>query len=141
MQFQKRKERIALVVDEYGDIQGIVTLEDILEEIVGEFTTDPGSEEEEITQGPGGCYIVSGSANIRDLNRTMDWQFPTEGPKTLNGLIVEYLETIPEPGTGLKLHGYPLEIVETGENMIKAVRIYPRQAEGTTEAAPDIEKV
>ena len=141
MQFQKRKERIALVVDEYGDIQGIVTLEDILEEIVGEFTTDPGSEEAEITQGPGGCYIVSGSANIRDLNRTMDWQFPTEGPKTLNGLIVEYLETIPEVGTGVKLHGYPLEIVETGENMIKAVRIYPRQVEGTTEAVPDIEKI
>ena len=134
MQFQKRKERIALVVDEYGDIQGIVTLEDILEEIVGEFTTDPGSEEEEVTQGPGGCYMVSGSANIRDLNRTMDWQFPTEGPKTLNGLIVEYLETIPEAGTGLKLYGYPIEIVETGDNMIKTVRIYPRQKDEAIES-------
>ena len=133
MQFQKRKERIALVVDEYGDIQGIVTLEDILEEIVGEFTTDPGSEEEEITQGPEGCYIVSGSANIRDLNRTMDWQFPTEGPKTLNGLIVEYLETIPQAGTGLKLHGYPIEIVDTSDSMIKSVRIYPRQKDEAAE--------
>jgi Mg2+/Co2+ transporter CorB len=135
MQFQKRKERIALVVDEYGDIQGIVTLEDILEEIVGEFTTDPGSEEEDVTQGPEGCYVVSGSANIRDLNRTMDWQFPTEGPKTLNGLIVEYLETIPEAGTGLKLYGYPIEIVETSDNMIKTVRIHPRQKDEAVESS------
>lgn len=128
IQFQKRKERIALVVDEYGDIQGITTLEDILEEIVGEFTTDPASEEEDISKGPGGCYIVSGSANIRELNRTLNWELPTDGPKTLNGLIIEYLENIPDEGTGLNLNGYPIEIVETTDNMIKTARIYPRKA-------------
>ena len=119
---------MALVVDEYGDIQGITTLEDILEEIVGEFTTDPANEEEDVSEGPGGCYIVSGTANIRDLNRTLNWELPTDGPKTLNGLIIEYLENIPDEGTGLNLNGYPIEIVETTDNMIKTARIYPRKA-------------
>lgn len=138
IQFQKRKERIALVVDEYGDIQGIVTLEDILEEIVGEFTTDPANEEEDISKGPGGCYIVSGTANIRELNRTLNWELPTDGPKTLNGLIIEYLETIPAEGTDLELAGYPIEIMETTDNMIKTARIYPRQTtiETIAEAKP-----
>ncbi|MEQ9564173.1 MAG: CBS domain-containing protein, partial [Woeseiaceae bacterium] len=86
MQFQKAKQRFAMVVDEYGDIQGIVTLEDILEEIVGEFTTDPGNGDQEIVRDGENAFLVSGGANIRDLNRIMNWKLPTSGPKTLNGL-------------------------------------------------------
>lgn len=132
VQFQKLQERIALVVDEYGDIQGIVTLEDILEEIVGEFTTDPASDENDIVKESQNTFLVDGAANIRDMNRAMNWTLPTDGPKTLNGLIVEYLETIPEPGTGLKIGGYPIEIVETSENRVKTARIYPRPEENKT---------
>lgn len=127
VQFQKARKRIAFVVDEYGDIQGIVTLEDILEEIVGEFTTDPSNEAEDIVRESSNTFLVDGTANIREMNRAMDWALPTDGPKTLNGLIVEYLETIPEPGTGLKIEGYPIEIVETRENRVKTARIYPRR--------------
>jgi Mg2+/Co2+ transporter CorB len=126
VQFQRRKQRIALVVDEYGDIQGIVTLEDILEEIVGEFTTDPADENEDIILESPGSWIVDGSANVRELNRSQDWDLPTEGPKTLNGLILELLETIPEPGTCLKVSGYPIEIVESDDTRIRTVRISPR---------------
>ncbi len=127
VQFQKLRQRIALVVDEYGDIQGIVTLEDILEEIVGEFTTDPSSDDIDIVRESQNTFLVDGTANIREINRAMDWTLPTDGPKTLNGLIVEYLETIPEAGTSLKIEGYPIEIVETNENRVKTARIYPRQ--------------
>lgn len=122
-QFQKAKQRFALVVDEYGDIQGIVTLEDILEEIVGEFTTAPLSEDQDIVRDGENSFLVSGGANIRDLNRVMNWNLPTDGPKTLNGLILEYLETIPQPGVTLKIEGYPIEIVETTENRVKSARI------------------
>ena len=105
VQFQRRRERVALVVDEYGDIQGIVTLEDILEEIVGEFTTDPADEEEEVIKDRPDSYLVSAAANIRVLNRSMSWHLPTDGPKTLNGLIVERLETLPDPSDCLKIKG------------------------------------
>ena len=127
VQFQKLRKRIALVVDEYGDIQGIVTLEDILEEIVGEFTTDPSSSDVDIVRESSSTFLVDGAANIREMNRAMNWSLPTDGPKTLNGLIVEYLETIPKPGTGLKIEGYPIEIVATNENRVKTARIHPRQ--------------
>ena len=134
VQFQRRRERIAMVVDEYGDIQGIVTLEDILEEIVGEFTTDPGDDETDVVRDGAGSYIVDAAANIRELNRSQDWRLPTDGPKTLNGLIVELLETIPEPQTCLKVNGYPIEIVETDENRIRSVRIGRRIDLETTES-------
>jgi len=123
VQFQRRSQRIALVVDEYGDIQGVVTLEDILEEIVGEFTTDPADDIDDVTiEGPG-MWLVDGTANIRELNRSQKWELPTDGPKTINGLIVELLETIPTPGTCLKVSGYPIEIIETDDNRIRTVRI------------------
>jgi Mg2+/Co2+ transporter CorB len=126
VQFQRRRERIAMVVDEYGDIQGIVTLEDILEEIVGEFTTDPTDEVEDVVRESPDTFLVSGTANIRELNRSQGWELPTDGPKTLNGLIVEMLETIPEPSTCLKISGYPLEIVATDENRVRTVRMRNR---------------
>lgn len=126
VQFQRRRERIAMVVDEYGDIQGIVTLEDILEEIVGEFTTDPASQENEVVSEGADTFLVDATANIRELNRSQDWDLPTDGPKTLNGLIVELLETIPKPNTCLKVNGYPIEIVESDDNRVRMVRVGQR---------------
>jgi Mg2+/Co2+ transporter CorB len=125
IQFQRRRERIAMVVDEYGDIQGIVTLEDILEEIVGEFTTDPANAESDVVSD-GDTFIVDATANIRDLNRSQNWELPTDGPKTLNGLIIELLETIPPPKACLNVNGYPIEIVAADDNRIRSVRIGPR---------------
>ncbi|ABS07402.1 HlyC/CorC family transporter [Shewanella baltica] len=124
--FQQNKERIGLVVDEYGDIQGLVTLEDILEEIVGDFTTSMlTTPSEDIKVQQDGSYLVDASITIRDLNKEMKWNFPTDGPKTLNGLILEYLEEIPSANTSLRLAGYPLEIIDVAENMIKTVRVIP----------------
>nr|WP_136252093.1 HlyC/CorC family transporter [Ningiella ruwaisensis] len=124
--FQAERERIGLVVDEYGDIQGLVTLEDILEEIIGDFTTSmlPDYHKEAIAQ-PDGSFLVDGSVNIRELNKELEWNFPIDGPKTLNGLIIEYLEEIPESNISLRLAGYPIEIVDISGNMIKTVRIIP----------------
>lgn len=125
LNFQREKRRFGLVVDEYGDILGLVTLEDILEEIVGEFTTDPADLSKEIQPQSDGSYLIDGSTHIRDLNRILNWNLPTDGPKTLNGLILEYMETIPEPNTSLLLEGYPVEIVQTKGHVIKKVRIKP----------------
>jgi Mg2+/Co2+ transporter CorB len=123
--FQRARQRTAFIVDEYGDIQGIVTLEDILEEIVGEFTSEPTPAHSDVRPDERAGYVVKGSANIRALNRTMHWHLPTNGPKTLNGLILEQLETIPAKGTGLMLSDYPVEILQTSDNAIKSVRINP----------------
>ena len=133
VQFQRRCERIALIVDEYGDIQGIVTLEDILEEIVGEFTTDPADDDDDVVSEGSDTFLVDATANIRELNRSQDWDLPTDGPKTLNGLIVELLETIPAPNTRLQVNGYPIEIVETDDNRVRTVRVGQREAEAVLE--------
>ncbi len=120
--FQREKQRVALVVDEYGDFLGLVTLADILEEIVGEFTTDPSEVTPLLHPQADGSLLMDASVPLRDLNRHLGWHLPTDGPKTLNGLILEYLETIPEPGTALKLYGHPLEIMHTTESAVKTVR-------------------
>jgi Mg2+/Co2+ transporter CorB len=126
LNFQRDKRRLAFVVDEYGDIQGLVTLDDILEEIVGEFTTDPATMmHKDVHPDSDGSFVVNASTTVRALNRSMRWNLPTDGPKTLNGLIVEFLETIPEPGTTLKMSEYMLEVLQTGDNAIKTVRIRP----------------
>jgi len=121
--FQRLKHRVALVVDEYGDVQGLITTEDIVREIVGEFSVDPGSDVPEILRESDGSFVVDASSNIRQLNRLMNWNLPTDGPKTLNGLIVEQLETIPESGAGLTVARYPIEILDTTEHAIKKVRV------------------
>ncbi len=124
LKFQGAKDRIGLVVDEYGDIQGLVTLADILEEVVGEFTTDIAEEtNEDILAQPDGTFLIDGSINLRDLNREMKMSLPTDGPKTLNGLILEYLEEIPQGRLSVKLAGYPMEIVDVQDNMIKTIRL------------------
>jgi Mg2+/Co2+ transporter CorB len=126
--FQRDRRRIALVVDEYGDIRGLVTLEDILEEIVGEFTSDPGTLHKDIHRDTDGSYVVSGAINVRVLNRTLGWTLPTDGPRTLNGLILEMLETIPEPGTGLRINDIGVEILQVADNAVKTARMRPIEA-------------
>ncbi len=126
LKFQQSKERIGLVVDEYGDIQGLVTLEDILEEVVGDFTTtQTRTPSEEVTTQDDGTVLVDGGANIRDLNKEMGWELPIDGPKTLSGLIVEYLEDIPDSNLSLRIAGYPIEVLEVKENMVKLVKVIP----------------
>ncbi|MCF8005747.1 MAG: HlyC/CorC family transporter [Chromatiaceae bacterium] len=120
--FQRARQRVGLVVDEYGDFQGLITLADLLEEIVGEFTTDPADAYPDIHRTDDGSLLIDCTITIRELNRAMRWALPTHGPKTLNGLIIDYLETIPEPGTSLKLRGYPLEIIQADDTAVKTVR-------------------
>jgi Mg2+/Co2+ transporter CorB len=125
LKFQRKKQRVGLVVDEYGDIQGLVTIEDILEEIVGEFTTDfAATTSKDIYPQEDGSFVVDGTVTIRDLNRTLKLNLPTDGPKTLSGLIIEYLETIPKPGTGLKLGEHPMEILQIKDNLVKSVKLW-----------------
>jgi Mg2+/Co2+ transporter CorB len=122
-QFQRTRRRLAFVVDEYGDIQGFVTLEDILEEIVGEFTTDPATvTHKHVHREAPGVFIINASATIRALNRSLGWQLPTDGPKTLNGLLVEKLETLPESGAEVVIGEYQFEVLQIGENTVRTVR-------------------
>ena len=121
LRFKSEKIRIGLVVDEYGDVQGLVTLDDLLQEIVGELITDDVIARKQSD----GSYLVDASITVRELNRLMQWTLPTEGPKTLNGLIIEFMETIPESGTGIKLHGHPLEIIKRDEHTVKLVKFLP----------------
>ena len=123
--FQKTRHRVGLVVDEYGDMLGMITLVDLLEEIVGEFATDPADSLDEVIPEEDGSYLVPGSADVKDLVRTFKWKLPTDGPRTINGLIIEYMETIPEPGTSLLIEGYPVEILQTQDNSVKMIRLEP----------------
>ena len=125
--FQREKRRTALVVDEYGDVQGLVTLEDILEEIVGEFTTDFAGNIPEIEPAGDGAYFIDGGALLRDINRLLDWELPADGPKTLNGLVVEALETIPETNLCLRIDGYLIETLQIKDNVIKHLKVTEAQ--------------
>ncbi|MET0081708.1 MAG: HlyC/CorC family transporter [Sedimenticola sp.] len=129
--FQRKKARMGLVVDEYGDLLGMVTLADLLEEIVGEFTTDPQDSIQDVQPQEDGSYLVAGNANVKELVRTFHWKLPTDGPRTINGLIIEYLETIPEPGTSLLLEGYPVEILQTQDNAVRTIRLQPKRHKPT----------
>ena len=121
--FQQSNQRLGMVVDEYGDVQGIVAIEDILEEIVGEFTTDLSDTNIDIHPLDDGLYLIDGSTHIRLINRQLTWDLAQEGPKTLNGLIIEYLETIPDSNVCMLLEGYRIEIVQIQDNMIKTAKI------------------
>lgn len=123
LRFKSEKIRIGLVVDEYGDVQGLVTLDDLLQEILGEMIT----EEVIAREQSDGSYLVDANITVRELNRVTQWSLPTEGPKTLNGLIIEFMETIPEAGTGIKLHGHHLEIIKSDEHAVKLVKFLPRK--------------
>lgn len=121
--FQKNRRRMGFVVDEYGDIQGLVALEDILEEIVGEFTTDPNAKTTTFFQDADGAYLIDGGTHVRNINHQLKINLPTSGPRTVNGLILEHMEMIPEAGTSVKIGGYPIEIMQIKNNMVKTVRM------------------
>jgi Mg2+/Co2+ transporter CorB len=126
MNFQQLRKRLALVVDEYGEIKGLITLEDILEEIVGEFTTNVVSNNKAEAQDDG-SYLVDGMITIRDLNRVTEWRFPIDGPRTLNGLIIEHLEAMPVAGLCIMISGYPIEIVQVKDNRVAKACVFPRR--------------
>lgn len=122
LNFQKKKLRLGIVVDEYGDVLGVAALEDILEEIVGEFTSNLTENENTIFPQRDGSYIVAGSASIRDINKSLVWNLPTDGPKTLSGLVLEYLESFPDGNVGLAIDDYRLEVLELQGNVVQTVR-------------------
>lgn len=138
--FQESQNRLGLIVDEYGELQGLVTLEDILEEIVGEFTTNSPMRAGGYSKQGDGSFLIEGSTPLRELNRKLGFSFPLDGPKTLNGLLVEHFQDIPEPNTSVKIAGVPLEIVQTQGRVVKVVRAMPPDQETTqqpTAPAPE----
>lgn len=129
LNFKSNRRRSGLVVDEYGSIQGLVTLEDILEEIVGQFTTDSPTRSLGIHETESGTYLIDGNTHIREINRTLDWSLPADGPKTLNGLILEHMEIIPQNGTSLMIAGYAIEITRTTNNAVQTAKVMKAKAD------------
>jgi len=125
--FQRNRRRVGMIVDESGDLLGLLTLADLLEEIVGEFTTDPSDNTPDIQPQEDGSYLIAGNAGLKELVHTLHWKLPLDGPRTINGLITEYMETIPEAGTSLLLEGYQVEILQTQDNAVKLVRFFPEK--------------
>ena len=118
--------------------RGLVTIEDILEEIVGEFTSDPSALRQPFFQNADGSYRIDGSTHIREVNRNLNVNLPTDGPRTLNGLILEYMEFIPEAGTSLKINDYPIEIMQVKNNRIKTIRLAQQQISGAKDLQPEL---
>lgn len=138
--FQENQQRMALVVDEYGELLGLVTLEDIIEELIGKFTTSMPDGSDRISWGQDGSVLVDGSQNLRELNRKLGLALPLDGPKTLNGLILEYLQDIPEGELSIKIADTPIEVVQTQDRMVRTARIFRPIAAGgppTTAPGPD----
>lgn len=123
--FRQSHDKIAFIVDEYGEIQGMITLNDILEEIVGDLKTNVTSRKRLQLQADG-SYLVDGSMMLREFNRSTDWSLPLKGPRTVSGLIVEYLEALPHIGTAVLIARYPIEIIQVKENSVRLARVYPR---------------
>ena len=136
LNFQQQKRRIAVVVDEYGEVLGLVALEDILEEIVGEFTSNLAETVDDVYPQQDGSYLINGTANIRDVNKSLQWHLPTDGPKTLNGLLLEFLESFPDGNVGVLIDDYYLEILDLQDNVIQAVRARA-MSEPATEPEPE----
>jgi Mg2+/Co2+ transporter CorB len=130
LRFRRLRRRIAFVVNEYGDLQGLVTLEDILEEVVGEFTTQPAPQVARISAHAAGGQVVPGTLTLREINRTLGWNLPTTGPRTLSGLIVEQLESIPDPGATLIVGGHTIEVLQVADNAVRTARIWPAATDG-----------
>ena len=136
LNFQREKRRIGLVVDEYGDIQGLITIEDIVEEIVGEFDIDPQQNPDEVQAQEDGSFLVEGSAQIRTLNKALNWDLSADGPKTLNGIVLEHFENFPPQGAVFTFNGHPVTVLEIEENFVQRVRIDPPANEDTNDIEP-----
>ena len=126
--FQENRQRLGLVVDEYGELLGLVTLEDIIEELIGKFTTSTPDSTDRVGWDADGTVLVDGSHAIRDLNRKLGLNLPVDGPKTINGLLIEHLQEIPETGLSVKIDDVPIEVIQTQDRMVRTVRIFMPKA-------------